>query len=390
MKSQQRYARGRELGLLAVSVTVAFLLMELAVRYLPLGDQLGWSMVPPVSDRIAKAGAAKPGTARILALGDSMTEWRDNTGESYVRIAEQMLPKTEAVNLAQGGTGLSDYLGNFLRFGARLRPDIVLIGLYLGNDLVPSMPPLDTAEAQASLRASPSPPQELDLKRIAKKSVLLNYLFRVGKVHIPSLRSGFFEQMISQLEAQTGKDDAYVASRLNEAGPKLVDAARADAINGWDLAFAIFDPDYYGELAAAAPSTPKGKEVDGGLKDLNAIVTAVRENRVKVVVVLLPPPVWVSERYWPYFKRLGYGDLGPSNGPVPLVERVKAYLSTEEVPALDVLPALRAETEPTYLENDVHLNRRGHQVIGRELASFLVRQGVLTAPHLNLGTANKF
>jgi GDSL-like Lipase/Acylhydrolase family len=371
-------------------VTVAFLLMELQVRYLPLGDQMGWSMVPPVSDRIAKAGAAKPGTARIFALGDSMTEWRDNTGESYVRIAEQMLPKTEVVNLAQGGTGLSDYLGNFLRFGARLRADIVLIGLYLGNDLVPSMPPLDTAQAQASLRASPSPPQELDLKRIAKKSVLLNYLFRVGKVYIPSLRSGFFEQMISQLEAQTGKDDAYVASRLNEADPKLVDAARADAINGWDLAFAIFDPDYYGELAAAAPSTPKGKEVDGGLKDLNAIVTAVRENRVKVVVVLLPPPVWVSERYWPYFKRLGYGDLGPSNGPVPLVERVKAYLSAEEVPALDVLPALRAETEPTYLENDVHLNRRGHQVIGRELASFLVRQGVLTAPHLNLGTANKF
>jgi hypothetical protein len=201
MKSQQRYARGMELGLLAVSVTVGFLLMELAVRYLPLGDQMGWSMVPPVSDRIAKAGAAKPGTARILALGDSMTEWRDNTGESYVRIAEQMLPKTEVVNLAQGGTGLSDYLGNFLRFGARLRADIVLIGLYLGNDLVPSMPPLDTAQAQASLRASPSPPQELDLKRIAKKSVLLNYLFRVGKVYIPSLRSGFFEQMVSQLEA---------------------------------------------------------------------------------------------------------------------------------------------------------------------------------------------
>jgi hypothetical protein len=165
-----------------------------------------------------------------------MTEWRDNNGESYVRIAEQMLAKTEVVNLAQGGTGLSDYLGNFLRFGARLRPDIILIGLYLGNDLVPSMPPLDTAEAQASLRASPSPPQEVDLKRIAKKSVLLNYLFRVGKVYIPSLRSGFFEQMVSQLEAQTGKDDAYVASRLNEADPKLMDAARADAINGWDLA----------------------------------------------------------------------------------------------------------------------------------------------------------
>ena len=29
----------------------------------------------------------------------------------------------------------------------------------------------------------------------------------------------------------------------------------------------------------------------------------------------------------------------------------------------------------TYLENDIHLNRRGHDVVGRELASFLVGEG---------------
>jgi lysophospholipase L1-like esterase len=367
-----------ELGLLAISLTVGFLLMELAIRYLPLGDKMGWSMVPSVSERVAKTGVANRGKARILVLGDSMTEWRDNTGESYVRVAERMLSNIEVVNLAEGGTDLPSYLSNLLRFGERLRPDLILIGLYLGNDLFPSTPPL--SEIRSSLEALPSPSEEPTLTRIAKRSVLLNYVFRLGKVYVPALRSGSFEQMIKHLQTKTGKDDAYVARRLGEADPALVDAARADAINGWDLAFAIFDPDYYGDLAAADPSTSKGKEVERALGDLRTLISAARAQNAKVAVVLLPPPVWVAERYRPYFKRLGYGELGPLSGPVPLVERVKAYLSSEGVPALDVLPALRAEADSTYLENDVHPNRRGHEVVGRELASFLVGKGLVQNP----------
>jgi hypothetical protein len=132
VKVSRKYVRGMELGLLAISLTVGFLLMELAIRYLPLGDKMGWSMVPSVSERVAKTGVANRGKARILVLGDSMTEWRDNTGESYVRVAERMLSNIEVVNLAEGGTDLPSYLSNLLRFGERLRPDLILIGLYLG------------------------------------------------------------------------------------------------------------------------------------------------------------------------------------------------------------------------------------------------------------------
>jgi SGNH hydrolase-like domain, acetyltransferase AlgX len=217
------------------------------------------------------------------------------------------------------------------------------------------------------------------LTRIAKRSVLLNYAFRLGKMYVPALRSGSFEQMIRHLQTETGMDDAYLTRRLSEADPTLVDAARADAINGWDLAFAIFDPDYYSDLAAADSSTAKGKEVERGLGDLRTLIIAARTQNAKVAVVLLPPPVWVAERYWSYFKRLGYRELGPSSAPVPLVERVKAFLSAEGVPALDVLPALRADAQSTYLENDIHLNRRGHEVVARELASFLVRERFVIA-----------
>src|SRR5262245_42576542 len=172
-----------ELGLLAISLTVGFLLMELAIRYLPLGDKMGWSMVPSVSERVAKTGVASAGKARILVLGDSMTEWRDNTGESFARIAERMLSWIEVINLAEAGTDLPGYLRNLLRFGRRLQPDLILIGHYLRNDLLPSTPPLESAEIQSALEALPSSSQELTLRRIAKQSILLNYVFRLGKMY---------------------------------------------------------------------------------------------------------------------------------------------------------------------------------------------------------------
>ena len=149
----------------------------------------------------------------------------------------------------------------------------------------------EDAEIRSSLEALPSPSQELTVTRIAK--------LRSGKTYVPALRSGFFEQTIRHLQAKTGMDDAHVARGLSEADLTLVDAARAAGINGWDLAFAIFDPD--GALAAADSNTSKGKGVEAAFGDLRTLIIAARAHNAKVAVVLLPPPVWVAERYWGYF-----------------------------------------------------------------------------------------
>jgi hypothetical protein len=361
--------------LLLASTAVALVIMEFAIRHLPWSDQMGWSMVPRVSERVAQVAAKKDAKSRILVLGDSVTEWRDNTGAPYVRVAERQLADVEMVNLGEGGTGLSEYFMNLLRFGPQLRPEVVLIGIYLGNDLVPSIPPLNTIEV-STLPPAPKAPVNT-WKDWAKQSVLLNYLFRIGKLHFQLLRSGFLEEAIDRLKAQTGKDDAFVASRLAAADPDLVDAARADAINVWDLATAIFYPDYYASLATAAPESVRGAEVELALRDISALITTARQQNARVAIVLLPPPVWVGERYLNYFRRLGYGDCGPTDGPVPVIERVKAHLASNGVPVLDVLPALRAEKERTYLKNDVHLDRHGHEVVGIELARFLVSEGLV-------------
>lgn len=299
-----------------------------------------------------------------------MTEWRDNTGHSYTRVAEALLPGTEFVNLAEGGTGLPEYFANLTRYGERLKPQVVIIGLYLGNDLVPSVPPL-------GMDRPPQSDQTGGLKNWLKYSVLLNYMFRLGKLYIPSLRSGFFEKTVASLKARTGIDDATIARRLSQVDPALVEAARADAINGWDLAHALFDPNLYGDLAQSAPGSPKGEDLEAALKDLGTLIVAVRERNATAAVVLLPPPVWVAPRYGRYFQRLGYGELGPVTGPVPLIERIKTTLAAQQVPTLDILPVLRAQAEPVYLDNDIHLDRHGQAAVGKELAGFLVQEGLV-------------
>jgi hypothetical protein len=70
MKVSKKYVRGMELALLALSLTVGFLLTELAIGYLPLGEKMGWSMVPSVSERVVSIGfQICPGDRRpILTL----------------------------------------------------------------------------------------------------------------------------------------------------------------------------------------------------------------------------------------------------------------------------------------------------------------------------------
>ena len=117
-----------------------------------------------------------------------------------MRIAEGALPGVEVVNLAEAGTDLDAYFGNLLRFGDRLDPDVVVVGLYLGNDLEPETPPLDTEEGKALALKPPPPPAEGLGRRIAKRSILLNSAFRLGKVYFPSLRSSFFQGMLDHLK----------------------------------------------------------------------------------------------------------------------------------------------------------------------------------------------
>jgi hypothetical protein len=75
---------------------------------------------------------------RIFVTGDSHTEGAVDNDESFASRLEQLsraggAPGWDVINAGVGGTGPHNYLG-MTRLHADLQPDLVIVGLYSGND----------------------------------------------------------------------------------------------------------------------------------------------------------------------------------------------------------------------------------------------------------------
>jgi lysophospholipase L1-like esterase len=375
-ESKSRRVGFGELAIAIVSLIITLVACEFVVRNSPLGDKMGWTMVPPVEDRV-RAAENEQRRPRVLIVGDSQTEWRDTTGESYVRVAERQFAtkdrRAHFINLAQAGTDVDQYFVNLIRHADRLKPDLVVVGLYLGNDIRGATPPLslDEDKQRALLARVPVENEAFSLRGFLKHSTLLNFLYRLAKGYSPQLQSGHLENIIQQLKDRSGQGDDYVRERLRAADPRLVDAARADTINPWLLATAAFYPNYYSELATVAPGTAHRPDLAALLRDFSVIAEFCRKRGTPVVAVLIPPPVWVSERYQDFFYKLGHRTLGSAKDALPLIQKLKEGLAEIDVHSIDVLDDLRAANDETYLARDDHLNRRGHEIVGSALARWL-------------------
>lgn len=357
--------------LLIVVLAMGFGIMEMVARNLPDAKRLGWNLVVGLDERVARARPEKPGR-RVLVLGDSFAEWMEADPSNFARVAEAEMRRrgqdVELVNLGEAGSGIADYYRNLLIHGPHLQPDQVIIALYLGNDLTPfrdGLPPPDKMDWL------PPPATKGGWRDTLKRSVLLNMAYRQAKLHIPWFRSGFTAMVLEHSRTQNGKDHVFVERRLAQVDPALLRDAEADAINGWDLATALFTPDYYGDLAAADPATDVGARALAALADLRVLCRQIRSQGAEPRVMLIPPSPWVGSRYHDYFLRLGYGQLGPTEDSPVVVERLKAMLAEDNIPVLDLLPLLRASRQPAYLERDIHFNAHGQDVAGRALADFL-------------------
>ena len=80
----------------------------------------------------------EPNTYRILALGDSFAFGVVPYQYNYLTLLEQQLNssglRTEVINMGIPGIGPQHYLALLMNEGLQLRPDMVLVSFYIGND----------------------------------------------------------------------------------------------------------------------------------------------------------------------------------------------------------------------------------------------------------------
>jgi GDSL-like Lipase/Acylhydrolase family len=97
--------------------------------------------------RGGEIGSKAPGTLRVLALGDSFTFGVGaQAGETYPAQLEKILrargtrTRAEVLNAGAPGFGVPDEVAWYERWGKPLQPDVVLIQVFLANDLQDAAP----------------------------------------------------------------------------------------------------------------------------------------------------------------------------------------------------------------------------------------------------------
>jgi hypothetical protein len=272
-----------------------------------------------------------PERTRVVVLGDSMAfGYGADDGADWVSLLRPDLPAAGLVNLGLIGSGPLQQERIFERFAAGLRPSLVLLCLFAGNDL-------DDDRAFAAWLSRGAPGSYRRFRGQGDRWLDTSPLGLAQRTYL----FWFTNDLVKTLRQRAGGRTLELA-----AGERLqLVLPRAGAIDPADLERTIGAVGRLRERAEAA----------GG----------------RLLVLLMPTK---EEVYLPLL-----GESAPSPSAA-----VKARLVEAGLPVLDLGEALRArasrEGPPLYFAIDGHPNPAGQAIIARAVRAWLVEQ----APELAL------
>ena len=305
----------------------------------------------------------REGRRLVLAIGDSFSAGVVHHSLHFTTVAERALPGVDIYNMGVPAIGPPEYHHLLVTEGLSLHPDVVVINLFVGNDLTYPLPPAEEHSVMASWL-------DRDNVLLALVPVRLVRLAREGR------RVG------DQLE---GRDDggSEPVLRTPEAVRKAFPWVDNPSLERPKLAKRTFlqvERSRYERLRSQ--SHP---EYERRLEPLRAIREAA--GKTPVMVMLIPDIFQVEDGLWQQVKGPSFpatvGPPGPGRPQATLRDRMrglwfaKEWLRREEIPYLDLLPILREVPamddgdRHLYHKRDTHFNARGNRVVGEALAAFL-------------------
>ncbi|RMH23066.1 MAG: hypothetical protein D6696_01690 [Acidobacteria bacterium] len=277
--------------------------------------------------------AAVAAGPRLLVLGDSFTfGWGVENDQTFVHLLATGERPFVAMNGGVPGYGLPDEADWFERYGKKLRPDLVLLAVFAGNDLLDATAKHRRVVVEDGLvgaAAAPTPWRRA-LDRL--------HLVRLAKRALPPA-------VESRLRAALGLPEPWATSYLR------------DTLQS----FAVEPPPLIVEGRAASRQA------------FDRLRAAVEAQGAALAVVLVPAALQVDERRWRAALTYAGGDPAAYDPATP--SRFFAELAaSRQVPVLDLLPAFRAARnagEELYFQHDPHWNAGGHRLAASALARFL-------------------
>ena len=262
------------------------------------------------------------GMYRILGLGDSFAYGAVPYQHTYLTLLEENLNKggrkAEVLNMGIPGLGPRDYLALLVNEGLELKPDMVLVSFFVGNDFVEAgQRPLYTYSYVASF---------IYYLIVARKGFQGNVIYSAGyDDHAPSFTDTAF------LEIESNRSEIYRKQNV------------------------AFESDF---LAAR-----------GYLTEIKRICD---ERQIKLAVVLIPDEVQVNHTL--QSKVVQTKAVDPLNFDFTLPNRLLASkLKQQNIQVIDLLDSFGEAATRTilYKPNDTHWNIAGNKLAGELIASAL-------------------
>lgn len=278
----------------------------------------------------------EPGVFRILVLGDSVTVGASvEQSETYASVLQALLnrdapPHVEVLNAAVGGWHPFQYAQYYEHYGPEFEPDLVLVGFFVGNDIlkvVDSKDALHTAVLgrRVSRRAADSP--------LVKLRVALHEHSHLARLLLsPSQPRGSF--------ARTSCDELPPFLLRIQRGRREIH--RKDSP----------------QLAAKAARA---------VRHIQRIQQLTAQAGIPLLVLLFPDENQLN----PALQALVFPDpaLYDLELPQSLLRELFAQAGVE---VLDLLPAFRADSRCLF-QNDTHWTAEGHALVAQQVYDRLSR-----------------
>jgi hypothetical protein len=308
-----------------------------------------------------------PASAEIVAIGDSHTYGNNATlSESWPAVVGTLTGRT-VYNLGLGGYGPNQYFHLLATRAFRLKPRLVICGLYMGDDFENAFLMTYGKAAWAELRSAERSGVDAQIWQTPDASswhqrarVWLSQHSIVYRLLAHGPIAGRLKALV-QIGKPGQAEDAATTS-LIVPGAGIREAFRPVSIRD--------------RLDQGSPAVREGMRITFEL--LGRMDRACREHGCRLLLVVIPTKETVFAEYL-----LGDPNVRLRDAVADVVEhervareRLMAFLDTARIPYVDTLAALRSQASGqlyTRSDRDMHPGRNGYRVIGQAVAEYLER-----------------